>query len=122
MLSLEIYKVVHMTGLAMIMLGLGSLLGTYATGKAPEQGWRVSMAIVHGIGMAFVLIGGFGMMARLGLTGALPGWVLVKLTVWLILGGSMVLAKRKAHLRTKLLIVWALLVMLAAYMGIFKPI
>lgn len=120
-MSLEIYKLIHVTSVALLLLGLGSLLGAYSTGAVPEKKWRISMAMVHGVGMTLLLISGFGMLAKLQIMGAFPGWVWAKIVVWLALGGSMVLAKRKAELRTTLLIFWALLVAVAAFMGIFKP-
>ena len=111
MLGYEIYKIVHVVGLLCVFSGLAALWGVSSNG--PLQSYpssRRGLAIIHGVGMTLLLVGGFGMLARLGVAhDGLPGWIIAKLLIWLVLGGSMVLAKRKAYLGTRLIIAWIFL-------------
>ena len=118
-MSLEFYKIMHIIGFVSIFASLGGLWGLSLKGAGPKE--RRAMALVHGVGMTLVLISGFGMLARLGLTAAMPGWIYGKLGIWLVLGGSMVLAKRKAHLGPMLIVGWVLIGGLAAFFAVMKP-
>jgi hypothetical protein len=71
--------------------------------------------------MLLMAVSGFGMLAKLGLMAALPGWAYVKMLIWLLLGGAVTLVKRKAGWGLSLLSGLALLATLAAYMAIVKP-
>ncbi len=121
-MSYEFYKMLHILGLLMIFSGLVGLWGTRVMPEVAVRKWDRPMALIHGFGMAFVLVGGFGMLARLGMVNGLPGWIYVKLLIWFVLGGSLVLAKRKAHLGLWLLSGWIILGSLSAYMAIYKPL
>jgi hypothetical protein len=68
-----------------------------------------------------VLISGFGMLARLGFMANIPAWAYGKIGIWIILGGSMVLAKRKAEWGLSLILFWVAAGGLAAYLAVFKP-
>lgn len=117
----QFYKLMHLIGIILVFSGLCGLLGTYNSGQTPSRGWRIGLAIVHGLGMALALVGGFGLLARLGIITGWPGWVWVKLVIWFCLGGSIFFAKRKAHLRMNLIALWAMFGGTAAYMAIYKP-
>jgi hypothetical protein len=51
----------------------------------------------------------------------LPHWVYGKLAIWLVLGGSLALAKRKSQFGVTLIFAWIVLGALAAYLAIYKP-
>jgi hypothetical protein len=121
-MSYEFYKLLHICGILMIFSGLAALWGVYSTGQAPPPGRRKALAIIHGLGMLLVLVGGFGMAAKLGLMANLPLWLYLKISVWLLLGASMVLAKRKAQWGPALLLLWILLGASAATLALFKPV
>ena len=78
--------------------------------------------ITHGLGLLLILVSGFGMLARMGLVGGLPPWIHAKLTIWVLAGVAIAVAKRKSEK----LAVWiyaatVLLGFTAAYIAIFKP-
>jgi hypothetical protein len=104
----------------MLFTGLVGLWGTRVLGGTGTRQLDRAMALIHGFGMLLVLVGGFGMLARMGIH-SFPLWVWIKLIVWLALGGSMVLAKRRANWGLALLTLWMALGGFAAYLGIFKP-
>ncbi len=121
MFSLEFYRWLHVVSLVMIFSGLVGLLGARFSGQPVSRSFERNMALVHGFGMLFMLIAGFGAMARLNYMNEWPWWIHVKLVAWLFMGVSMALAKRKAKWGAALLAVWLLVAGLGAYLGIFKP-
>ena len=121
-MSLEFYRLLHFLGIFMLFSGLGAyLLGrqqvlkTEAVGRFPYQR---TVAIIHGLGLFLILLGGFGMLARLQL--GIETWVAIKLVIWLMLGGVLVLIKR---VPSKMLLWWLLILVLgfcAAYLAVIK--
>lgn len=122
MISYAVYKIVHLVGVFMVIMALGGLAATAIGGKGKSTPWYRPMAITHGIGMLLSLVGGFGLLARLGIIhGMLPGWVLAKLGIWLILGGFMAVLIRKPKWAKALWPVIILLAGMAAYLAGSKP-
>ena len=122
MLSYQVYKIVHFLGMFMLFSSLGGLsLHVLNGGDKGSNKARKLMAATHGIGLFLILLGGFGMLARLGLTDGLPPWIHVKLTVWVLLGALLALPYR-VPAASKL--VWfgaPLLGIVAAYIALYKP-
>ena len=99
MISYPVYKVVHLLGIFMVLLSLGGTLLWFGTGGSRNHSWRRFMAITHGAGLLLALVGGFGLLARLGTVhGGLPGWVWAKLGIWTVLGGALALVSRLPRL------------------------
>lgn len=82
MLSYSIYKIVHYLGIFILLAAFGSLFSNY----------NKKAVMAHGIGLFLMLLGGFGMHARLG--GKFEPWLIGKIVIWLALGGSIVLLKK----------------------------
>lgn len=122
MISYEIYKVMHLFGIALLLLGLGSVLGSYAMTNNVKGKVKMMGFATHGAGLLIALVGGFGMAARLGLVQGLPGWIYGKIAVWGLLGIGISLAKRKASWGLILAILYAALVGLATWFAVAKPI
>jgi hypothetical protein len=77
---------------------------------------------VFGLGAFLILLGGFGMMARLGLIkGAPPGWLAVKMLIWLALSGLVLLPYRRPALARPFFLLLPLLAGVAVYMALYKP-
>lgn len=117
-----IYKLLHLVGAFGLFTALGALC-LQALAAAPEGGRvrRRSLSILHGLGALLLLVSGFGMLATLGLTGAMPGWVWAKLVLWLILGAVVALPARRPQSARWLLWILPLLGGVAAWLGIAKP-
>ena len=95
MISYSIYKVVHLVGVFIVLLSLGGVLLWFGSGGTQDHAWKKRIAITHGLGLFLALLGGFGLLARLGIThGGLPGWIWAKLGIWLLLGGVLAIAPR----------------------------
>lgn len=121
-MSLEFYKVMHLLGL---FLSFGALAGrAYFAGNSnvisadPQR--KVSGA-AHGLGTLLVLVGGFGMLAKMGLMSGMPGWVHAKLALWLLVAGLIALPYRKPSLAFGLWVLLPILGALGGYIAIFKP-
>jgi hypothetical protein len=124
MITYDVYRLIHIVGILFLFLALGGLAlhaangGTKATNRA-----RAMVAATHGIALFIVLLGGFGMLARLGIahTG-FPGWVWAKFAIWLVLGILFMLPYRYPALGRPLWLIVPLLGATAAYMALYKPI
>ncbi len=120
MIPFEVYKALHYVAVFAVVLALGGAGFLGFTDQLRQHPWRKAAAIAHGVGILLILVSGFGMLARLGLTSGLPSWVVAKLGVLVFVGVSLILIKRLP----KTMGVWMLLIVLslsfAAYMGSFK--
>jgi hypothetical protein len=122
LISYQIYKIIHLTGILMIFLALGGVATNAINGGSKYYPWRKPAAITHGVGLLLSLVGGFGLLARLGVShGGLPAWVIAKLVIWGIFAGSVSLIYFKPKAAAK---VWVLAIILgatAAYLAGQKP-
>lgn len=120
MISYPVYKVIHMIGVFMVFLSLGGLMVFSAVSTAKKHPWRKMSAMTHGIGMLFLLVGGFGVLARLGMH-SLPTWVVIKLLIWVLFGAVMMLIRKKPEFNKVLWFALIALGAVAAYLGNQKP-
>lgn len=123
MFSHPFYNVVHIVGLIFLMAALGGIASLAASDR-PSDAIRRAARGFHVIGIFLILLGGFGMLARLGIIsgGTWPLWVWVKVVLWGILGAAGFLPLRYPKTALPLLILLPLLGGLAAYMAIYKPL
>lgn len=85
MISYATYKVIHLLGVLMVFIALGGAMTNAINGGTKNHLWRKPLAITHGLGLLLSLVGGFGLLARLGIVhGGLPNWVLIKLGIWIL--------------------------------------
>ena len=124
MFSHQLYNVVHIVGIVLVMSALGgaavyAMIGEARSGPSPRR----LLGMLHGAGAFLVLLGGFGMLARLGfMRGAsFPGWLWVKLVVWAVLAIALLVPFRRPALGRTLLLTLPVLGGVAAYMAIYKP-
>jgi hypothetical protein len=87
-----IYQILHVTGIIMLFMGYGALLGR-SLANSHNAAVRKLGSITSGI----ILIAGFGMITKLGYSYTAP-WLIVKMVIWLVLGGVIVLINRKPAL------------------------
>lgn len=115
----EFYKVLHLTGLFMVFSGLGGQFILAINSNEKSSTTRKWLGIMHGLGLLVALVAGFGLLARLG--ASLQGWAVVKLAIWVLIGGVGAIAARKRHLAGITWILSLLLGLSAAYLAIYKP-
>jgi hypothetical protein len=111
-MSPAFYHIAHLVGFMFVLLGFGALLG--------EQSRRTAMRL-HGIGLVIMLVAGFGLIAKLGLSYSAP-WVIAKMVIWLALGVLPVLSKRGVLSVRGVLVIAVILAGLAASMGYLKQL
>lgn len=124
MFSHQLYNVVHILGILLVFVALGGLVLHAANGGTrATNGGRRLVAITHGLGLFLVLLGGFGMLARLGVMHGqgFPGWIWGKLTIWVLLGAALMVPYRYPGAGRLLWFVVPLLGATAAYLAIYKP-
>lgn len=121
-MSYQFYKMLHMTGIIMVFLGLGAVAARGILGDQDSPGGKTLRrfsGITHGIGLLIAIVSGFGLIAKLGI--GFDGWVIGKMFIWLILGGLIAPARRLPQYG---LIIWCFMIVLAAsasYLAGFKP-
>jgi hypothetical protein len=123
MIPYEAYKVLHLLSVMLLFLCLGGLAIYVAGGgtRAANPNRRL-LAALHGSATFLVLLGGFGLLARLGLAhGGFPLWVWIKLAVWLILGLAILLPYRRPDLGRPLFLLCPILGLVAAWAAVYKP-
>ena len=68
MIDFTVYRFIHFLGIIMIFVSLGRRHGARLQRRRQgRQRLAQAAGITHGIGLFLVLLGGFGMMARLGI-------------------------------------------------------
>ncbi len=117
----EAYKIMHYLGIFLTLTAIAGVVFHVGQGGSKEDNaWRKFLGIQHGVGLLLVLVAGFGLLARLGLTSGLPGWIYVKLLIWFILGAFLPLAYK---FNRKPMLVWyksIALAMIAATFAVYK--
>jgi hypothetical protein len=113
-MSYQFYKVLHVVSLFLLFTSLA------AAAFAPQDKRKPWVAL-HGVATVIALVAGFGLLARLGLMKGLPGWVHVKLVIWLALGVMPFILRKANHLALPLLLVSVLLGAAGSYVAVNKP-
>ena len=122
MISYQIYKLIHFFGIFSTLVALAAIcLHVIRNGTQADNPLRKQLAALHGGGLFLALLGGFGMLARIGISPA-SGWVIAKLVIWFILGASLALVYRRTTSARTVLFLLPVLAVLAAYFALYKPI
>jgi hypothetical protein len=91
-----IYQILHITGIIMLFMGYGALLARSLAGSDSAPVRKLG-SMTSGIGLLLILIAGFGMISKFHYSFSAP-WLIVKMLIWLALGGVIVLINRKPKL------------------------
>lgn len=122
--SYQLYKVVHFLGIFCVLVSLGGMsLHAANGGLRQENVARRLVGMLHGLGAFLILLGGFGMFAKMTLPpdNPFPGWMWIKVIIWIALSLLPLLPYRKPELARPLLLLIPLLGLVAAYVGIYQP-
>jgi hypothetical protein len=118
-----VYKLIHFAGIFLVLIALGTMaMHALRGGTRANDPYRKVLGAAHGIGGFLILLGGFGMLARLGIVhGGLPAWIYLKLAIWVLLGGAIALVYRSRGLARGTLLALPVLALLAAAIALYKP-
>ncbi len=108
----RIYYIIHVFSIIMLA---GSVFYIAAN---PQKHKKRKMMIITGILSFLVLLGGFGLIARLGHSYT-SGWIIVKMVAWLFVSALAGMAYRKS--KSFVLSALTLSVGIAVYMVYFRP-
>ena len=116
-MSHTFYNLLHLFGIMLMLSALGA-----AVAGAGETSPRLKKlaGMAHGIALFIILLGGFGMLARLGISGAWPLWVWLKLVIWLLFGAAIVLVRRAGAGAGWLLVALPVLGAISAWLALYR--
>lgn len=112
------YKILHLVAILFLFTALGSLAVLGRSGDA--RGRRIA-GIVHGVSIAVILVAGFGLLARLGHFGDIPGWAYAKIGLWLLLAVAAWPLRRRPELGAALWPALPVVGGLAAWLAVVQP-
>ncbi|MEO0795408.1 MAG: hypothetical protein AAFX93_09610 [Verrucomicrobiota bacterium] len=115
---LQVYYILHFAGVLLVFLGFGSLIARAAL-QPDNVAWRKFGSIASGVGLFFILLGGFGILGRLGW--GFPAWAIIKFVIWLALGAMTAFINKKPQAALPLWWVTFLLGLLAVITCVYKP-
>jgi len=116
------YKLIHYLGIFLLIAVVGLALGRRSVldGEDPlRRRWNA----LHGTALFIILLGGFGLMARIGVAHGepFPGWLWVKFGIWALLAGTLLAARRWPSRSLALVGLIPLLAVLAGWVAFRKP-
>ena len=108
-----VYHLLHVGGVILLAAF------TFQAFAAPVAATKKRVMMLTGILSVVVLVGGFGLLAKLDL--GFPGWVIGKLVCWLGLSAMAGMAYRKPGSVGMLSLVTSALILAAVYLVYFRP-
>ncbi len=117
MIPYAAYKIVHYLGIFALVTALSATLARASRGDGADS-WRKRLGIIHGVALFFILLGGFGMLARLDV--GFPGWIVAKLVVWLV-AGALIVARKSPGGAARALVLLPVLAVVAGWLAYAKP-
>ena len=85
MIPYPVYKLFHFLGIFLVFVSLAAVALHAATGGTREENpFGKLLSWMHWVGVSLIVIAGFGMLARLGVSHGeiFPGWVWAKIAVF----------------------------------------
>jgi hypothetical protein len=117
-----IYRLLHLGGMFAMFMALGGIALHVVNGGTKQSNvGRKLTASLHGTALFIILLGGFGMLARLGIAqGGLPPWIYAKLGIWAVMAVMGTVMYRTPVVAKWMLVALPLLGMVAAWLAVGK--
>lgn len=120
-MRLALYYPIHFIGIFLMLLTIGGMcIYCRNGGEKKENPSRKFLAIVHGISLLLIIVGGMGLMKFYGVFNPMPAWIIIKLCIWLIFGFSSLIIYKFPKFATLFLFLFMLLAALAGLTAKFK--
>lgn len=118
-----VYKLVHLFGIFIVLTAMAATcMHVMRGGTRADNPHRRALGIAHGVAAFLILLGGFGMLARLGLVqGGLPGWIIAKLAIWALVSAAIMLPYRRAGAAGMVMTALPVLAVIAGAIALYKP-
>ena len=84
---IQLYYILHLLGILLVFSSYGGL-AMRAMAGIDSKALRKFGAITSGVGLFLILLGGFGLIARL-YNNVFPAWSIVKIVIWVVLGAML---------------------------------
>jgi hypothetical protein len=111
----DIYRLIHVTGVLCLFLGLGGILGA---GGGDAKVAKL-FPVLHGVGLAAMLVAGIGFAHRSEL--GWPNWMLAKIACWVVIAAAPTLVRRGVLPRFLALLLVLCVGAAAAWLARAKP-
>lgn len=115
----QVYLIMHFTGVLLVFLAFGSMIARSAL-QPDNVSWRKFGGIASGVGLVFLLVGGFGLLAKFNY--GVPGWAIIKFVIWLALGAMTAFINKKPQCAKSLWYVALALGIAAVVTVTYKPL
>lgn len=109
MLPSNLYLFMHLLGAFLLVLGYGALLARAVLNPA-HRPMRIVGSAISGIGLFLIVLGGFGMKAKMHYEW--PTWLIIKIAVWLLLGIALAAINRNPAWNK---VMWGVVIVLAGF-------
>jgi len=123
LVSYTTYKTLHLISILVLFMALGGAIFLSLAGSETRSTRILSMAL-HGVFALLILVGGFGLMARLGVSHkeGWPLWLKIKLGLWMMISLFVIVPRRLPKINR---LIWPLVILLgsaAVWTAIHKPL
>lgn len=118
-MSYEFYRLVHFLGIFLAISAISGQIIAAMLMQPKQNAAKRFLAINHGVGLVIALVGGFGLLAKIG--GGFTGWVNGKIIIWVLFGFWGALAFRQQKWARALWLGMIALGVIAAYLARYKP-
>lgn len=116
-MSYEFYKVVHLFFILAFFVFVGVNYAALSRGAESSK----KMGMFQGVSLLVMVVAGFGLLARIGISWPWPGWLWAKMAIWLVLGASSAIVKRRVLSANAYLGIMLALAGVAVVLAINKP-
>lgn len=118
-MSYEFYRLMHFLGIFLALTAISGQIIAAILQQPKQHPAKRFLSISHGVGLVIALVGGFGLLAKLGV--GFPGWVHGKIAIWIVFGFWGALAFRQQKLARVLWLGMIALGVIGAYLARYKP-
>lgn len=118
-MSHTFYNLLHLFGIMLMLSALGAAVAGAAAGDDKPRLKKLA-GMAHGVALLIILVGGFGLLARLGFSSGWPLWIWLKLLIWLLFGAATVLVRRAGEKSGWLLVALPLLAAVSAWLALYR--
>jgi uncharacterized membrane protein SirB2 len=121
--SYNFYSFLHIVSVVVIAMSLAIVsFQIYGGAQKATIKNRKGLSITHGVALLVAFVAGFGLITKGGFSFSTSSWIYIKMVCWLLLGVYPVLLYKELVPRKMALLGLALILTVAVFTVVFKPI